>query len=415
MENQMVDYKKRDELVELTIIIEVNRILKDISIKELCKDIISVAQYQTYLLGEIQPTKEISMSLLRKLGIFYVVDEVLLDKTQEMIISFIEEHMFNEFDQALWRYTIIEANEENILASPLVVEYLITKMAYYAIHDREVYSKTTKILKIIKPLMTRDQLFLYNLYLGIDAFKIRGDIELAKKHFNKTRDHGGHPHVYTWIGISELFRGRVIRAMKMFEKAQRRYMNDGNLTGLIFASELFGLTYYRENDYSSGIEVLEATLKHCKTISRDHLIINFKNQIAWGYYRLKEYQKALEVLTRDRYNNDYTVNSSVTKFFIGYELGDADILAEVKEELGNRNKTLHRMLYTIVSDDDFINSDGEIKMREEDILSMIQISNMTHFELEKAFSDMLINHYIKSGEYEKLANYCKTSLDNICT
>ncbi len=410
-ENELVNYKKRSELLHLIIIIEVNRILQDISIKELCKDSISVSQYKTYLTGDIQPTRDIAMTLLNKLGILYFEDRVFLDKTEEMIISFIEEHMFNEFDQALWRYTVIEANEEQILSSPLVVEYLITKLAYYAIHDREVYTKTKKILKTIKPLMSRDQKFLYNLYQGIDAFKIRGDIDKAKEYFKKTRDHGGHPHVYTWIGISELFKGRVIRAMRMFEKAQRRYMNDGNLTGLIFASELFGLSYYRENDYSSGIDVLHSALKHSKTISRDHLIVNFKNQIAWGYYRQKEYQKALDLLTRDRYNNDYTVNSSVTKFFIGYELGDADILLQVREELENRNKTLHRMLYTIVSGDDFIDENGEISIDEEDILSMIHMSKMTHFELEKAFNDMLINYYMKNNEYEKLAKHFMSSLD----
>ncbi len=401
----MVDYKGKNELVQFTIIIEVNRRLQGISTAKLCKNIVSANQYKSYLQGEVSPTREIAAELLNRLGLFYVTDEILLDKTQDMIVWFIEEHMFNEFDQALWRYTVIEANEENLLVSPLVVEFLIIKMAYYAIHDREIYAKTLKILKEIRPLMTREQIFLYNLYLGIDAFKIQGDIDKANEYFNKTKEHGGHPHIYTWLGISDLFNNCVIKAMTMFEKARRRYINDGNLTGLIFASELYGLTYYRENDYESGIQVLKAALKHAKTISRDHLITNFRNQIAWGYYRLKEYGLALEYLERDRYNNDYTVNSSVTKFLIGFELGDLNIINDVREELENRNKTLHRMLYTIVSKDDFVDSDTNFKIDEDDLKSMIELAKITHFELEKAFKSLLFNHYMKTAEYKKLAEY----------
>ncbi len=407
----MVDFRDKNELVQFTVIIEVNRILKEISVNELCDGIVSSSQYSSYLTGSIKPTREIASPLLNKLGILYLEDIPFLTKTKDMLLCFIDEHMFNEFDQALWRYTEIEANEDKILSSPLIVEYLIVKMAYYSIHDIDIYAKTLKILDVISPLMTRDQTFLYNLYLGINAFKIKGDIDLAKEYFKKTREYGGHPHIYTWIGISELFNNKIINSTKMFEKARNRYINDGNLTGLIFSLELSALAYYRENDYVTGIELMESAIKYSKTVARDHLTSNFKNQIAWGYYRLKEYDKALKLLERDRYNNDYTVNSSVTKFLIAYDLDDEKILGEVKEELENRNRTLHRMLYTIVSNDNFV-KENHFEIDEEDLLSMIELAKITHFELEKAFTNMLINYYIKNNMYEKLVNYCKEEIKN---
>lgn len=375
-------------------VIEINRILSDVSKKDLCEEVCSVKQYDSFINDKIIMPSEIAFPLLEKLEILFLSKKEFVEEGIRMMDAFIEENMFNEFDQALWRYNEIESKEKEYLSSPLIIEYLLLKMAYHIVNDRDVFYSTKALLKTIYQLMDRNQTFLYNLYLAIDEFKINHDPVKAREYLDKARNYAGHPHVYTWIGVLELHKGNVIRAVKMFQKAERRYLNDGNLTGIIFATELMGLAYYRENDYESGIDVFSGALGYAKTLERDYLISNFKNQIAWGYFRLGEYDKALNTLVRDIYNNDYTVSYSVTKFLIAYHLGDNKMMNELQKEFANRNKTLHRMISSIISKDKIFDDNGEVLIEEEELLSLVDLAEITHFELKKEFEEILMAYYL---------------------
>lgn len=396
----MFENTEKDDIENYPIVIEVNRLLQGISKKELIEGVISEASYDEYMQNSVIMPADVANQFFSKLDILYFNNKKFIAEGKETIKAFFEEHMFNEFDQALWRFNEIEVYEKRYLASSLVVEYLLVKLAYNSSSNREVFNHIKSLLKSIINLLDREQLFMYYLYLGIDTYKLLNDVEKSQYFFDKAREYGGHPHVYTWIGIGYLSEGKVIKAMKMFEKAQRRYLNDGNLTGLIFASELFGLSYYRENDYKGGIEVFEGTLGYSRILNRDNLVSNFKNQIAWGYFRLKEYEKALETLTKDRYNNDFTVNSSVTKFLIAFHLADEKLLKELKKEFSNRNKTLHRMICTVLDKNMFFDENGEDTLSTDEIKNLYDLASITHFELKKEFQDILLKHYIKYSDYD---------------
>lgn len=391
---------KRDDIELYPVIIEINRLVSDISKNACCEGVCTINQYDTFLYENIAMPSDIAFSLMENLNIMYLNSRGFMEKGISIMDSFIEENMFNEFDQALWRYNELEPLEREYLCSPLAIEYLLVKLAYHSVNSRDVYNRTLLLLKSVLHLMDRNQKFLYYLYLGIDAFKIQHDSAEARRMLDKARVHGGHPHVYAWIGITELYRSNAIAAVKMFEKAQRRYTNDGNLIGLIFATELMGLAYYMENDYDSGIDVFEGALGYSKALERKSLESNFKNQIAWGYFRMHEYDKALGTLVKDRYNNDLTVNSSVTKFLIAYHLGDESLMEDLKIEFANRNKTLHRMISSVIAKDPIIDDEGEVMINADELISLVELAAITHFELKKEFDEILMSYYMKNKDYE---------------
>lgn len=400
--------KKDNEIYSL--VIEVNRLLAQMSKRELCEDICSVQRYETFISDRLSLPEELAFPLMEKLGIMYMGNETFIDNGISIMSSFIEEHMFNEFDQALWRYNEIEAAEEKYLSSPLIVEYLLVKLAYHSVHDRDVFNHTLSVLKMALPLLERNQKFLFYLYMGIDAFKNLHEPRTARECLDQARVYGGHPHVYTWIGILDLNEGKVVSAVKMFEKAQRRYINDGNLVGIIFTTELIGLSYYRENDYESGIDIFRGALGYAKTLDREYLVSNFKNQIAWGYFRLHDYDRAMATLVKDRYNNDFTVNSSVTTFLIAYHLGDEELMRELKKEFSNRNKTLHRMICSVIMKEELFDEEGELIIDEDELKALLDLASITHFELKKEFEGILLGHYIRNNNCRGLMEVAKSSL-----
>ncbi len=389
---------KREEYYFYPLVIEVRRIISSVSKKSLCQGVCTVNQYEMFVSNEITMPEEIGKQLMSKLGLEFYYDESFIENGVNMIGSLIEENMFNEFDQAFWRYDDIEGDEEKYLRSPLVIEFILVRMAYYYISSREKFLESKAVLRAVKKLMTREQKFLYYLYDGVDAYKIRHDSEKARKQLSKARQETGHPHVYLWIGVLELDEGNVLAAVKMFEKAQRRYVNDGNITGLIFAKELIALAYYRQNDYDSGIDVFQGALGYARSLNRKYLVNNFNNQLAWGYFRLREYKKALDIMVEDRYNNDLTVNSSVTKFLIAYHNSDKDLIEELKEEFSNRNKTLHRMICSVLAKDNLFDEKGNLIIEEDELISLSELAEITHFELKKEFFQILLSHYVEKDD-----------------
>ncbi len=398
---------KREKFYFYPIVIEVERIISSKSKKNLCEDVCTVKQYEMFVSNEITMPEDIGLKLMEKLDIQFFYDEEFIENGMSMIGCLIEENMFNEFDQAFWRYDEIESDEEKYLRSPLVIEYILVRMAYYYVSSREKFLECKAVLRALKKLMTREQKFLFYLYDGVDAYKIRHDSKKARKLLDKARHETGHPHVYLWIGVLELDEGNVLTSVKMFEKAQRRYVNDGNITGLIFAKELIGLAYYRQNDYESGIDIFSGALGYARSLNRKYLVDNFNNQLAWGYFRLREFDKALEVMVEDRFNNDLTINSSVTKFLIAYHRSDVELMKELKVEFSNRNKTLHRMICAIISQDSLFDDEGKICISEEDLISLSELADITHFELKKEFFQILLSYFVEKDDKDGIVRMLK--------
>nr|WP_243201593.1 MULTISPECIES: helix-turn-helix transcriptional regulator [unclassified Fusibacter] len=382
-------------------IIKMNRLRQNMSQKALSEGICVNSYLSRIENAEILPSEEVIGDLFSALAIDYRDDEVFINKAYEDFNAFLDGLMFNEFDQSNKMFLEIETNEEAYVNSPVIIDYYIIKLAYYCTQSREVFNETKSLLKSVKELMTPSQKFKYYLYTGIDTLKVAADIEKAKVQFEKAAQFGSNGHLYNWLGYAQLASKRPIQAMDHLKKALECYVSDGNITSIIGAYEMIGLIYYTVSDYQSGIESYKKALRYAKSTNRDYHVINISNQIAWGLMRTSRYDQALETLVDDRYNSDITVNASVTKFLIGYYLKSPVMLDALKQEFNYRNKSMHRMIYSVLLYDEYFDDKGTWLIGEDELKSLYEFAAATHFELEKAFREIAIDYYKSHRKYKE--------------
>jgi len=382
-------------------IIKMNRMRQNMSQKALSEGICVNSYLSRIENAEIIPSEEVIHDLFKALAIHYQDDNAFIQQSTQDFKAFLDELMFNEFDQSHQRFIALEAREEEFIHSPLIIDYYIIKLAYYCTQEREVFSQTKGLLTSVKELMNRDQLFRFYLYSGIDILKISQDIDTALKLFKKANLHGENGHLFKWMGYAYLALRRPIEAFKYFQKSLTCFLNDGNLTSVIGAYEMIGLNHYVMNEYEPGIEAYETALRYAKSIENDYNRINVSNQIAWGYMRLGDYSQATQYLVDDRYNSDLTVNASVTRFLIAFYQKDQNALHALRKAFAHRNKSFHRMIYSVLCIDQCFDAKGQWCVEEVDVKRLYEFAAVTHFELKKTFGEILIDYYKSHRKYKE--------------
>jgi transcriptional regulator with XRE-family HTH domain len=382
-------------------IIKMNRMRQNMSQKALSEGICVNSYLSRIENAEIIPSEEVIHDLFNALAIHYQDSPEFIEQGLHDFKAFLDELMFNEFDQSHQRFVMIEAREEEYVHSPLIIDYFIIKLAYYCTQERAVFNETKSLLTSVKDLMTREQLFKFYLYMGIDTLKVAQDEKMALDQFFKASIHGENGHMYKWLGYALLALKRPIEAYKNFQKALKFYLNEGNLTSIIGAYEMIGLTHYVLNEYVAGIEAYETGLKYAKIINNDYNRINITNQVAWGYMRLGEYEKAMDLVIDDRYNSDLTVNASVTRFLIAFYTKDEQKLHQLQTDFVYRNKSFHRMIYSVLCRESYFDEKGNWCAEESEVRSLYEFASVTHFELKKAFSEILIDYLKLQRKYKE--------------
>lgn len=382
-------------------IIKMNRMRQNMSQKALSEGICVNSYLSRIENAEIIPSEEVIHDLFKALAIRYQDDEVFIGNGMRDFKAFLDELMFNEFDQSHQRFVALEAREDEFTHSPLIIDYYIIKLAYYCTQERDVFNQIKALLTSVKELMNRDQLFRFFLYTGIDVLKVAQDVDAALNLFKLANEHGENGHMYKWMGYAHLAQRRPIEAYKCFQRSLSSFLNDGNLTSVIGSYEMIGLNHYVMNEYVAGIEAYETALRYAKSIENDYNRINVSNQIAWGYMRLGDYDTAKMYLVEDRYNSDLTVNASVTKFTIALIQKDQSALHNLKKEFAHRNKSFHRMIYSLLCVDECFDAKGQWDVEEIDVKRLYEFAAATHFELKKVFGDLLIDFYKAHRKYKE--------------
>lgn len=382
-------------------IIKMNRMRQNMSQKALSEGICVNSYLSRIENAEIIPSEEVIYDLFKALAINYQDDAHFVRQGTADFNAFLDELMFNEFDQSHQRFVALEAREEEFIHSPLIIDYYIIKLAYYCTQEREIFSQTKALLTSVKDLMSRDQLFKFFLYSGIDVLKVAQDIPSALDFFKRAQDHGENGHMYKWMGYGLLALKRPVEAYKHFQKSLALFLEDGNLTSVIGAYEMIGLNHYVMNEYAAGIDAYETALRYAKTIDNDYNRINVSNQIAWGYMRLGQFEKVGDYLVEDRYNSDLTVNASVTKFIMAYQNRNEEALKTLKQDFVYRNKSFHRMIYSVLCVEPQFDAKGVWLVEELDVKRLYEFASVTHFELKKAFGEILIDYYKAHRKYKE--------------
>lgn len=382
--------------------------------QQLCDDICTPSHLSKVEKGESHASTEVIKMLYRKLGLSLDLTDTFLKEGYADIELFYKEFMFNEFDITNKRFLNLEDHEKMFLSSPFVLDYLIAKLSFNCAQNRQIFSDLKALLSTMTDHMTADQKYHYYLCLGIDALKILKDMKRARQYFElaKTFSHTGQLNY--WLGYMHLTDHRPIEAIRHADRSAVEFLDEANMVGIISVYELMGLIHYSVSEYPSGIECYFKALAYTDIAVNSPYEANIKNQIAWGYMRLNDYDRALNYLVKDRYNSDITVNSSVTKFLIAYYLQSPVMMESLKPEFSYRNRSLHRMIYALLDRDDYFDDNGNWLVAEDEVNALFEFAQFTHFELEKAFCEILIDYYTARADYQKALEYLKNVNTRAC-
>ncbi len=393
-------------------IIKVNRLLQGKSQREVCDGICTTSHLSKIEQGDTQPSREIIVQFYKKLGLNAELDEAFIENGYDDIVIFFKEFMFNEFDVTNKRFLNLEDDEEKYMASPFVLDYLIAKMSFCSTQNKKSYSDIKSILSTMTKHMSKDQKYYYYLCLGVVALKGEKDLKRTEQYFTRAKSLLDCGQINYWIGYMYLKNKQAIEASQYAERGLRGYFKDANIVGVISTFELLGLIYYSVSEYAAGIRQYEKALEYSRLAIHSMYEANIKNQIAWGYMRLGNYDKSKTYLVKDRYNSDNTVNSSVTKFVIAYLQKDIKTMHALKEEFSSRNRSLHRMIYSVLDRARYLDDDGKWIVEDSEIDALFEFAQFTHFELEKVFCEMATTHYSGKGDYKTAFQYAKKATDN---
>ncbi len=386
-------------------VIKINRLLQHKSQKQVSEGLCTASHLSKIEQGEAHPSEQLRMQLYHRLDLTCEQADDFLVAGYNDIVAFFKSFMFNEFDITNKHFHNLEDNESSFMASPFVLDYIIAKMSFCSVQNRKAYSDIKALLSTMTDHMSRDQKYHYYLCLGIDALKISKDIKRAEQYFKRAQKYACTGQLHYWFSYMYLTKRQPIAAIREIEKSLASYFEEVNSVGIISAFELMGLIYYATSEYESGIGYYKKALEYTHLSVDSPYEANIKNQLAWGYMRLGNYDLAMDFLVKDRYNSDITVNSSVTRFIIAYLMKNTALLTDLKPEFSSRNRSLHRMIFSLLDKEHYFDATGNWLVEDSEIDALFEFAQFTHFELEKAFSEIAVRHYIDKQNYQQAFNY----------
>lgn len=391
-------------------LIKMNRIRQNMSQKALSEGICVNSYLSRIENGEILPSEEVMHDLFHALAIEYRDDEAFLEKGRRDFQEFLDELMFNEFDQSHRIFKALECDEIMYIHSPLIIDYYIVKLAYYCTQARDIFNETKNLLHSVNELMTSEQKFKYYMYVGIDTLKVGKDNRLALKLFEEAMHYGENGQMYNWLGVAHLAWHKPVQAFGYFKEALARYTQEGNLTSVIGAFEYMGLTCYETNEYQTGLSYYHKARHYALKIKKAYATTHIDNQIAWGHFRLGQYVMAKEWVVDERYNTDNSINSSLIKLLLAYYTKSEKDLCALQAEFKHRNKSLHRMLSDLLHQSPILDAKGMFNCEEGALRDIYEMASVTHSELKKVFVEVLVDYYKAHRKYKEATELCEQSM-----
>ncbi len=396
--------KAKRSLEKIGIIIKVNRLLNGLSLAALADGICEVDKLASIESEAITPNRKLVKQLFARMNLVWDIDEARLARDYRDIVSFNKDFMFNEFDITNKFFSNLENRESVFLASAYVLDYLIAKLCFESVQNRQCYLSLKSVLSTVTEYMNRSQKYNYYLCLGIDKLKVMKDIKMVETYFCNAAKQYNSGELKYWRAYMHLKEKHPIRASKYIAEAMAMYLEETNIVGIISGFEMKGLISYSTSEYVDGIKEYKKALEFAACHATSPYIANIKNMIAWGYMRMGDYEMAEQYIVNDRYNSDNTVNASVTKFLIALHRHDNESLSDLEEEFSYRNRSFHRMIYAILQKDEYFDK-GKWLISDDEMDALFEFAQYTHFELEKAFAEIAIRHYKEKGDYQKALQY----------
>lgn len=389
-------------------IIKFNRLNNNISQKQLSKGICVPSYLSRIENGELLPSEDVLSIIFNRLGLEFNDSPTFINKGINYLKDFFNNLNLNEFDNTYKLFDILEKEEYKYIASPLIIDYLLAKLARYSSTPcRDKFEDSKNLILSSFHLLSNNQKFIYNFYVAIDILILSNNKELGKTLLQEALNYKESGHCYFWLSYSYRIENNPIKAYDSIQKALNLYVAEGNIISIMNTYEKLAEVYFMLDNYSDAIHYLEISLNMAKKFNNIYFIEHINSILAWAYYRLADYEKSLEYLSYNTGLIDHRIiiPDTIVKSLIYFELGDKTSLKAIINYLNTEYTLQHislelsNLIYELFSI--FITDDNYIKNPYcEELLSEI-ISNIKQLvELKKVFSKLLKDYYITNRRYK---------------
>ena len=150
-------------------IIKFNRINNNISQKQLSQGICVPSYLSRIENGELLPSEDVLSIIFNRLGLEFNDSPNFINRGTSYLKDFFNNLNLNEFDYTNKLFDILEKDEDKYLASPLIIDYLLAKLARYSSTPcRDKFENSKDMILSSFDLLSNKQKFIYNFYVAID-------------------------------------------------------------------------------------------------------------------------------------------------------------------------------------------------------------------------------------------------------
>lgn len=389
-------------------IIKFNRINNNISQKELSKGICVPSYLSRIENGELLPSEDVLSIIFSRLGLKFNDSPDFVNKGVNYLKEFFNNLNYNEFDYTNELFDILEKDEDKYLSSPLIMDYLLAKLARYSsTPSRDKFDNSKDMILSSFDLLSNNQKFIYNFYVAIDILILSDNKQLGKILLEEALGYKESGHCYFWLSYSYRIENNPIKAYESIQKALNLYVAEGNIISIMNTYEKFAEVYFMLDNYSNAIDYLEISLNMAKKFNNIYFIEHINSILAWAYYRLDDYEKSLEYLNYNTELIDHRIiiPDTLIKSLVYFSLGDKTSLKAVINYLNSEytlqhiNVELSNLIYELFNI--FITDDNYIKNPTWEKLLIKIINNIKKLvELKKVFTTLLKDYYITNRRYK---------------
>ena len=389
-------------------IIKFNRINNNISQKQLSQGICVPSYLSRIENGELLPSEDVLSIIFNRLGLEFNDSPNFINGGTSHLKDFFNNLNLNEFDYTNKLFDILEKDEDKYLASPLIIDYLLAKLARYSSTPcRDKFENSKDMILSSFDLLSNKQKFIYNFYVAIDILILSNNKNLGKKLLQEALSYKESGHCYFWLSYSYRIENNPIKAYDSIQKALNLYVTEGNIISIMNTYEKFAEVYFMLDNYSDAIHYLEISLNMAKKFNNIYFIEHINSILAWAYYRLSDYERSLEYLNYNTELIDHRIiiPDTIIKSLVYFSLSDKTSLKAVINYLNSEytlqhvSSDLSSLIYELF--DIFINDDNYMKNPLWEELLIKIIDNIKRLvELKKVFTTLLKDYYITNRRYK---------------
>lgn len=404
-------YKNNQKIIGS--IIKLNRLKQNISQKSLAKGICVPSYLSRIESGEFLPSDDVISIIFDKLGLKYNDSEEFIKEKKASLETFFDNLIFNEFDLTTNLFSELEKIENEFLASPLIIDYFLAKLARYcSTPNREKFESSSTFLLSAFDLLSEKQKSMYNFYMGVDILNLSNDITTGKNYIKNALNYREFGHYYYWLSYAYILENNAIKAYDSIIRALDFYVQDGNMISIMNSYEKIAEVYFLLDNYTDAIVYLKKSLRMAQKLKNKHFTEHINSLLAWSYYRLKNYEISLKYLNFNTYIADHRIliPDSILMSLIYFETNDKVSLKNTLLTLKN-SQTLEQMNLSVINSFDnfftfYIENNNYIKTTEWEFLLLDLLKKVVKFaELKKALKELLKEYYIQNRRYKDALNF----------